>query len=140
MTLRRRMFRRILCLLLGPVAGSPLSAAPGTPPKLVVVIVVDQMRSDYLDRFSPYFGDKGFQRLIREGRLFTRARYAHATTFTGPGHAVIGSGIYANRSGIVGNRWYSRERREEVYCALGFASAGHPDQCLIGDETDGSTA
>jgi len=104
------------------------------------MIVVDQMRSDYLDRFSPYFGDKGFQRLIREGRLFTHARYAHATTFTGPGHAVIGSGIYANRSGIVGNRWYSRDRKEEVYCVLGFASAGRPDKCLIGDETDGSTA
>ena len=59
-----------------------------------VIVCLHAMMTDgrYLDRFAPYFGENGFKRMIREGRLFQKARYAHNTTSTGPGHAVIGSG------------------------------------------------
>ena len=68
----------------------------------MVLIVVDSMRADYPERFSLFFGENGFRRLAREGRVFTHARLSHAATLTGPGHSVIGSGIYGDRSGIVG--------------------------------------
>jgi hypothetical protein len=92
-------------------------------PKLTVLIVVDQMRADYLQRFRPYFGEKGFRRLETEGRVFLQARYFHAATLTAPGHALIGSGLYGDRSGIIGNRWYSYAEGEDVYC-VSSRSAG----------------
>ena len=109
--------------------GKGRAGTPGSLPKLVVLIVVDQMRADYPERFSSFFGEKGFRRLAREGRVFTQARFAHATTITGPGHSVIGSGIYADRSGIVGNRWYSYETGEDGNCALGPVREGAPGEC-----------
>ncbi|MBI4051918.1 MAG: alkaline phosphatase family protein, partial [Elusimicrobia bacterium] len=87
------------------------------PPKLVVLIVVDQMRADYLDRFKPYFGKNGFLRLAAEGSVFEKAFYEHHTTQTGPGHALLGSGIYGYKSGIVGNDWYDRKSQKHIYCA-----------------------
>jgi predicted AlkP superfamily pyrophosphatase or phosphodiesterase len=108
-------------------------SAPGAVPKLVVLISVDQMRADYLGRFEAFFGDKGFRRLSREGRVFSRAGYSHATTMTGPGHALIGSGIYADRSGIVENRWYSYDPAGEIYCASGIYREGSPGTCAPED-------
>ena len=109
--------------------GKEKTGASGPLPKLVVLIVVDSMRADYPERFSPFFGEKGFRRLAREGRVFTHARFSHATTLTGPGHSVIGSGIYGDRSGIVGNRWYSYEMGEDGNCARGPVREGTPGEC-----------
>jgi len=111
-------------------AGRGKAGAPASLPKLVVLIAVDSMRADYPERFLPFFGEKGFRRLAREGRVFTGARFSHAITLTGPGHSVIGSGIYGDRSGIVGNRWYSRETGQDENCALGPAREGVPGECL----------
>jgi len=79
------------------------------PPRLTVVISIDQMRADYLERFRPYFGDGGFKRLTDEGAWFKDCHYQHAVTKTAPGHATILSGVHANVHGIVANEWLNRQ-------------------------------
>ena len=93
-------------------------ATPGFPtrPKLVVVLVIDQFRYDYLMRFRPYFVKGGFNRLLDGGAVFTDCRYDYATTITGPGHATLLTGAYPNMHGIIENNWYDREQKREVYC------------------------
>jgi len=87
------------------------SAARGTiaKPKLVLVIVVDQFRYDYLERFGDLFGSRGFRRLMNEGALFTNANYDYVPTVTACGHAAIFSGSVPALNGIVGNAWFDRE-------------------------------
>ena len=91
------------------VAGAGCSATfKPTRPKLAIVIVVDQFRYDFLDRFSPSFGSGGFRRLMGEGALFTNANYIYAPTYTAPGHAAIFTGSVPAQNGIVGNNWFDR--------------------------------
>ncbi len=82
--------------------------------KLIVVIVVDQMRPDYLKRFEPYFTG-GFARLLDEGAVFPNAYHEHAMTATAVGHATIATGMLPAHHGIVANGWYDRDERREVY-------------------------
>jgi predicted AlkP superfamily pyrophosphatase or phosphodiesterase len=87
-------------------------AATARPPRLVVVVSVDQMRADYLDRL-PY--EKGLKRLKAEGAVFLDAHHVHIPTETGPGHAVILTGRFPGETGIVGNEWWDRRTRQDVY-------------------------
>lgn len=92
------------------LAAAPAAPAPSAPtPRLAVVISVDQMRADYLERFAPYFGDGGFKRLLAGGTQFTRCDYGHAYTITAPGHATILSGVNADVHGIIANDWVDRQ-------------------------------
>ena len=93
---------------------SAVRAADAVPPKLAVVIVVDQMRADYLVRFRPYFGEGGFKRLLEGGADFQNAHYRHALTKTAPGHALILSGVHANVHGVIDNDWIDLETWESV--------------------------
>jgi len=86
-------------------------------PNLVVAIVVDQMRYEYLDRFWSSFGDSGFKRLIRKGALCRNAHFSYIPTYTGPAHATIFTGARPNVHGIIGNNWYDRNDFSPVYCA-----------------------
>ena len=101
----------------------------GSKPKLVVVIVMDQFRAEYLTRFAPFFGDGGFKWLMRSGANLTNARYTYATTYTGPGHALILSGSYGHTNGIIANKWYNYESGQSE------AMFYDPDAKLIGLET-----
>ncbi|WP_266367254.1 alkaline phosphatase PafA [Tellurirhabdus rosea] len=85
-------------------------------PKLVVGIVVDQMRYDYLYRFYDKYSEGGFKRLMREGFNARNNHYHYAATYTGPGHAHIYNGSAPALSGIVGNDWYDRKANRLVYC------------------------
>lgn len=85
-------------------------------PRLVVGIVVDQMRYDYLTRFNPAFGEGGFKRLQREGTQFRSMHYNYVPTATGPGHAAVWSGAYPAVSGITNNAFYDRDSEGEVNC------------------------
>lgn len=76
---------------------------------LIVVITIDQLRPDYLERFQPYFCERGFSRLMREGAVYPNARLAYANAETAPGHATIGSGLLPSEHGVVGNRWFERD-------------------------------
>jgi predicted AlkP superfamily pyrophosphatase or phosphodiesterase len=84
-------------------------------PSLVIVIVVDQFRPDYLERFEPYFVPDGFRRFLNKGIVYRQARHRHAITDTAPSHASIGSGYDARNHGIVGNQWYDPAHKRIVY-------------------------
>lgn len=84
----------------------PLVSAAETP-RLTVVISVDQMRGDFLERFRPHFGPDGFLRLAG-GANYLDCHYRHALTVTAPGHSTILSGVNADVHGIIGNEWLDR--------------------------------
>jgi len=85
------------------------------PPRLVVGIVVDQMRADYLRRFvSPK--SRGIGRLVREGIVFWNAHYTYFPTYTGPGHASIYTGATPAFHGIAANTWWERSLGKPYYC------------------------
>src|SRR4051794_28284999 len=125
--------RRALLALLLLLASSAFAA----PPKLVVVISIDQFPSSYLDRYANVLGDGGFKRLAGEGTSFINCAYPYSTTFTGPGHASIGTGHAPSESGIVGNNWYDHLTFAKTYCVqddvvgsspLNLAAAGLGDR------------
>ena len=86
-------------------------------PKLIVGIVVDQMRYDYLTRFWNHYGEGGFKRLINEGFTCKNHHFNYAPTSTGPGHASVYTGTTPAVHGIIGNDWYDKEIDTEVYVA-----------------------
>ncbi len=75
------------------------------PPRLTVVLVVDQMRADHLTRFAGHY-ERGLDRLLRTGAVFTEALHDHARSETSPGHATIATGSFPSAHGIVANEWY----------------------------------
>lgn len=91
----------------GADAGAKAAEAPARP-KLVLVIVIDQFRADYLTRFEPHFGETGFKRLAKKGATWT-GHYGHYATYTGPGHALILSGSYPYVNGIAANKFWNQE-------------------------------
>lgn len=102
----------------GVLALASDAAAQSRPrPRLVVVIAVDQLRADYIEWFRPYFGAGGFKVFFQRGATFARARYAHATTSTCPGHAVILTGSYGEVNGIIANEWFDTRTGRSTYCA-----------------------
>lgn len=86
-------------------------------PRLVVGIVVDQMRPDYLSRYAEHFGEGGFKRLISQGFYNKNTEYNYIPTYTGPGHASIYTGTTPATHGIIANDWYDRALGKTVYCA-----------------------
>ncbi|UBM60269.1 alkaline phosphatase family protein [Marinilongibacter aquaticus] len=86
-----------------------------TKPKLVVGIIVDQMRYEYLNRFYDKFGEDGFKRMMGEGFNCRNQHYHYASTVTGPGHAHVYSGSSPAVSGIVSNEWYEKLTGEREY-------------------------
>lgn len=100
-------------LLLGAVSARRQAEAPR--PKLVLIVMIDQMRADYVDRFSADWTG-GFKRLLAEGARFRRAAYPYLTTVTCPGHATVSTGAFPSRHGVFQNVWYDRERRRQVTC------------------------
>ncbi|WP_373518585.1 alkaline phosphatase PafA [Pricia sp.] len=101
-----------------------------TSPKLVVGIVVDQMRYDYITRFYHRFGDDGFKRLVDEGFNCKNNHFNYAPTTTGPGHASVYTATTPATHGIIGNNWYEKTTGEDVYCA------GDDSYESVGTESD----
>lgn len=85
-------------------------------PKLVVGIVVDQMRHDYIYRYWNKFGNGGFKKLINEGYFYKNAHYNYVPTYTGPGHASIYTGTSPATHGIIANDWFVKETGKMTYC------------------------
>ena len=119
MTIKRKRFLSVLAILicLFPIAGPALgqgrrtSAKETKParPKLVLALVVDQFRYDFLERFEDLFVEGGLRRLMNGGAFFTNANYDYVPTYTAPGHAAIFTGSVPAINGIVGNEWFDRE-------------------------------
>src|SRR5688572_8223517 len=94
----------------------PCLSQPGEPkPALIVGIVVDQMRYDYITRYWDRFGEGGFKKLVNEGYNFSNTHYNYVPTYTGPGHASIYTGTTPAVHGIISNDWYSRKLKRTVY-------------------------
>jgi len=103
-------------LFLIALSFAALSAAAQQRPKLVVGIVVDQMKMEYLYRFQSDFSETGFKRLMHKGFVFQNTHYNYMPTYTAPGHASIYTGTTPDMHGIVGNEWFSRKLGKDVYC------------------------
>jgi predicted AlkP superfamily pyrophosphatase or phosphodiesterase len=87
-------------------------------PKLIVGIVIDQMRYEYLYHYNQFYGKDGFKRLMSEGTNFTFAHHNCDLTSTGPGHASIYTGTTPYYHGIIGNTFYDRFLRKPVNCVI----------------------
>jgi len=95
-------------------------------PKLVIGIVVDQMRYDYLSRFYDDLSDNGFKKIMQEGFFHKNAHFNYVPTYTGPGHAAVHTGTTPANNGIIGNDWFDKTSGESVYCV------GDPSQESMG--------
>jgi predicted AlkP superfamily pyrophosphatase or phosphodiesterase len=123
----------VVMLLLVLLAGAPIiagkrasqSAAHQTStreasrdsskPKLVVILVVDQMRGDYIDKFQQQWTG-GLKRLVNEGAWFHEAAYPYGATETCVGHSTISTGAFPASHGMIGNEWWDREQQKDVTC------------------------
>jgi predicted AlkP superfamily pyrophosphatase or phosphodiesterase len=90
------------------------SQSSPTQTRLVVGIVIDQFRYDYLTRFESLFGEGGFKRLLNKGAVFANANYIHTPTYTACGHATFMSGTTPALNGIIGNEWFDRDTGKRV--------------------------
>jgi len=100
-----------------PITGRPIDPATGKPMgKLVVLVVFDQMRGDYLARWAGQFAANGFERMKKEGVWYADVEIPYSCTSTGPGHASIASGAPPSITGIIENEWFDRKVGTAVYC------------------------
>jgi predicted AlkP superfamily pyrophosphatase or phosphodiesterase len=102
----------VLAFLFSFVSVLPIRASES--PRLIVLIVIDQMRADHLERYSREY-TAGFKRLLGEGMLFPNAELGYAVTATASGHASLSTGVYPSKSGIVGNSYVDRTTNRKVY-------------------------
>lgn len=109
---------RIVFLLLGfLLVLQPQSASAQVyvgRPKLIVILVIDQFRGDYLNRDQAKFQGRGFNLFLKDGAWFTDCYYDYANTKTAPGHATIGTGAYSDGHGIDSNEWWDTSRSLET--------------------------
>src|SRR5229473_8098590 len=108
------LMKRPACILVFSLAiVAQLLGAPSKKPKLVLAIVVDQFRYDYLLRFHDDY-HSGLLRLIEHGAVFHDAHYLHAATVTAVGHSTFLSGATPSVSGVIANQWYDRESGKTI--------------------------
>jgi len=111
-----RSFRGLIStavIFLALIPASFASAYNGHP-KLVVVIVIDQFRGDYLERYRDQFGEGGFRLFLDHGAYFTDCNYNYANTRTAPGHSTLFTGAYSNGHGIADNEWWDAKKKRLV--------------------------
>lgn len=127
----------VVCSTLFLSFGQPARPAPQAAsaaikrPRLVLLIVVDQFRYDYLTRFGDLFTSRGLGRLMREGASWTEANYDHVPTYTAPGHATLMTGAWPAETGIIGNDWFDLDTEKKVTSVTDDATmmlGGRPDQ------------
>src|SRR5579864_3589434 len=104
----------VLATFLLGFAPSGLASAYNGHPKLVVVIVIDQFRGDYLERYREQFGEGGFRLFLDHGAYFSDCNYDYANTRTAPGHATLFTGAYSNGHGIAANEWWDPQKKRMV--------------------------
>jgi len=105
---------------------------PAEPPKLVVGLIVDQMRFDFLERYQEHFGEGGFKRLMREGYSFENTHYNYVPTVTAAGHASIYTGVTPSVHGVIENSWYERESKRMV------SNVGDTTVRIVGSVVEGA--
>ncbi|HMO37508.1 MAG TPA: alkaline phosphatase family protein, partial [Gemmatales bacterium] len=131
----------------GSAPARSIEARQGKVPKLLILVVFDQLRGDFVSKWSELFGTTGFNRLKEQGAWFSNCHYPYSMTVTGAGHATMGTGCLPSQHGIVENDWYERTLPGEVYCApfgdryrmipegakskSGKSQGGAPDRLLV---------
>ena len=109
---------------------SAVASSISARPRLVLLIVVDQFRYDYLTRFGDLFSHGGIGRLKREGASWVEANYDHVPTYTAPGHATLMTGAWPSETGIIANDWYDLALEKKV------TSVTDDDTLLLGGRPD----
>jgi predicted AlkP superfamily pyrophosphatase or phosphodiesterase len=112
----RRFLPLAVIVLIFILTSAPTASASAynAHPKLVVVIIIDQFRGDYFERYRNQFGEGGFRLLLDHGANFTDCNYDYANTRTAPGHATLFSGAYSNGHGIAANEWWDQKKKKMV--------------------------
>ncbi len=105
----------ILLLTVYSCIAPPYTVRVGKP-KLVVGIIVDQMRNDYLYRYYDKFGEGGFKRFVDKGFVLKNGHYNYIPTSTGPGHASVYTGTTPANHGVIGNGWYDKTSKRSINC------------------------
>lgn len=134
-------FGILLCVAIAAYAIHLQGQEPATRasrPKLVVLVVIDQMRADYFQRYADRFKD-GFKRLADQGAVFSEAHYPYASTKTAEAHALMLSGWSPSGTGIVADQWYDRATKGTVVAGAsshhklvgGSGEGGSPEQLLV---------
>ena len=101
----------VLLLAAWPTA---FASAYNGHPRLIVVIVIDQFRADYLERYRDQFGEGGFRTFLDRGAYFANCQYDYANTRTAPGHATLFTGAYTSGHGILANEWWDPQKKKMV--------------------------
>ena len=109
---KRSVCQLLVALLVVPWTTLAQASAYDVHPKLVIILVVDQFRADYLDRYRADFKGRGFRLFLDSGAAFEDCYYDYANTKTAPGHATIGTGAYTDGHGISSNAWWDLSRNK----------------------------
>ncbi len=112
-TLKPIVCRLLVAVLFLPWTPLARASAYDARPKLVIILVVDQFRADYLDRYRADFKGRGFRLFLDHGAYFEDCYYDYANTKTAPGHATLGTGAYTDGHGISSNSWWDLSRNKE---------------------------
>lgn len=116
--------KRCLVLLLSFIFSLNIFAQTAARPKVVVGIVVDQMRWDFLYRYKDRYSEGGFRRLLKEGFSYDNNFIPYTPTYTAVGHTCLYTGSVPAVAGIVGNNWYDRATGKSMYCTSDSTVAG----------------
>jgi hypothetical protein len=111
-TPKRSVANLLVALLAIPWAPAAQASAYDGHPRLVVILVIDQFRADYLDRYRADFKGRGFRLFLDKGAYFEDCYYDYANTKTAPGHATLGTGAYTDGHGISANAWWDLSRNK----------------------------
>jgi predicted AlkP superfamily pyrophosphatase or phosphodiesterase len=112
----RRTALMTICVLASQALAPVQAAAGAAQPKLVVLMVVDGLPSEQVQRYRDQFGQGGFRRLLEQGASYSNAHQAHGITVTAIGHTAISTGAYPYQHGIIGNQWIDPVTQKSVYC------------------------
>jgi len=112
--MKKIIFYLLTAILL--FANCKKTESTSTKPKLVVGIVIDQMRYDYLTRFADRYGEGGFNRILKNGFSLENAHYNFIPTYTAVGHTSIFTGTSPSNHGIISNNWYDKVLKKSIYC------------------------
>ena len=119
---------RLLAFALLLVLNGNLLQSQSDKPKLIVGVVIDQMRFDHLYKYQDRFSNGGFKRLLREGFNYKNTHYNYIPTVTAAGHASIYSGTTPSVHGIIGNTWYDRSTKQTI------TNIGDTNELIVGTE------
>jgi hypothetical protein len=109
---KRSVAKWLAVLLVIPWTPLGFASAYDAHPKLIVIVVVDQLRADYMDRYRADFKGRGFRLFLDKGAYFEDCYYDYANTKTAPGHSTLGTGAYTDGHGIASNEWWDLNRNK----------------------------